>query len=129
MPGCQRATRICEVRCFCKSSRDSGAAMSAGKYLYLTTIGHKTGRPHEIEIWYVEHRGCYYLVSEKREASHWVRNIRANPSISFRLDSRVSRGRASLPDDAQLLAAVKAKMVKKYGWSNGLVIELKPDVR
>ncbi len=103
--------------------------MSAGKYLYLTTIGHKTGRPHEIEIWYVEHRGCYYLVSEKREASHWVRNIRANPSISFRLDSTVAPGRASLPGDAQLLAAVKAKMDKKYGWSNGLVVELKPEAR
>ncbi|MDE2819202.1 MAG: nitroreductase/quinone reductase family protein [Chloroflexota bacterium] len=101
--------------------------MSASKYLYLTTTGHKTGNPHEIEIWYVEHQGCYYLVSEKREASHWVRNIRANPTISFRLGNTVRQGKASFPDDARLLAAVKAKMDKKYGWSDGLAVELKPD--
>lgn len=101
--------------------------MSTAKYLYLTTTGHKTGKPHEIEIWYVEHRGCYYLVSEKREASHWVRNIRANPTISFRLGDRKWQGKASFPDDTQLLAAVKAKMEEKYGWSNGLVTELKHD--
>ena len=46
--------------------------MSTAKYLYLTTSGHKTGNSHEIEIWYVVHHGCYYLVSEKREAAHWV---------------------------------------------------------
>lgn len=100
--------------------------MSESKYLYLTTIGHKTGNPHEIEIWYVEHQGCCYLVSEKREASHWVRNIRANPAIGFRLGDTVRQGKASFPDDARLLDAVKAKMDKKYGWSNGLVVELKP---
>ena len=99
--------------------------MSANKYLYLTTTGHKTGQPHEIEIWYVEHGGSYYLVSEKREASHWVRNIRANPTISFRLGDTVWQGRASFPDDAQVLAAVKTKMDNKYGWSEGLAVELK----
>lgn len=101
--------------------------MSADKYLYLTTTGHKTGQPHEIEIWYVEHQGAYYLVSEKREASHWVRNIRANPRIRFRLGDAVVPGRAAFPDDDQLLQAVKAKMRKKYGWSDGLVVELRSD--
>ena len=101
--------------------------MSAEKYLYLTTTGHKTGRPHEIEIWYVEHQGAYYLVSEKREASHWVRNIRANPRIRFRLGDAVAPGKAAFPDDDQLLQTVKAKMHKKYGWSDGLVVELRGD--
>lgn len=98
--------------------------MNPSEYLYLTTTGHKSGNPHEIEIWYIEHDGCYYLVAEKREAAHWVRNIRANPAISLRLGDMTRDDRAFLPDDATLIAAVKAKMNDKYGWSDGLVVEL-----
>jgi len=100
------------------------------KYLYLSTTGHRSGVRHQIEIWYVEHEGCYYLVSEKREAAHWVRNIRADSAVRFRLgynwddDAVAIEGRASFPDDASLIAAVKAKMDAKYGWSNGLVVAI-----
>ena len=104
--------------------------MASQKYLYLTTTGHRSGKSHEIEIWYVEHEGCYYLVSEKREAAHWVRNIRADPAVHFRLgddwdaEAAITKGRAAIPDDAALIAAVKAKMDAKYGWSNGLVVAI-----
>ena len=102
--------------------------MADEKYLYLTTTGHRSGKSHVIEIWYVEHEGCYYIVSEKREASHWVQNIRANPAIRFRLGTAMhyggaaADGEASILEDASLIAAVKAKMDAKYGWSDGLVV-------
>ncbi len=96
------------------------------KYLYLMTTGHISGREHEIEIWYVEHGGCYYLISEKREASHWVQNIGADPAVRYRLGDVTAAGRASFPEDAKLIAAVKAKMEAKHGWSNGLVVEIRP---
>lgn len=99
--------------------------MDSQLYLYLTTVGHKSGRPHEIEIWYVQHQGCYYLVSEKGEAAHWVQNIRANPSVSFRVGGAAVAGRAAVPDDAALIRDVKAKMEAKYNWSDGLVVELR----
>ncbi len=98
--------------------------MEKTKYLYLTSTGHKSGKAHEIEIWYVEHGGCYYLVSQKREASHWVQNIRAKPAIHFRLGDQTKPGIASIPQDPDLIAAVKAKMEEKYNWSNGLVVEI-----
>ena len=98
--------------------------MEASKYLYLTTTGHLTGNPHEIEIWFVEHEGCYFLVSEKREAAHWVRNIGANCFVTFRLGEARSAGKASFPDDPDLIEAVSAKMDAKYGWSKGLVVQI-----
>ena len=99
--------------------------MDSQLYLYLTTVGHKSGRPYEIEIWYAQHQGCYYLVSEKGEAAHWVQNIRANPSVSFRVGGDVFAGRGAVADDAALIRAVKAKMEAKYNWSDGLVVELR----
>ena len=96
------------------------------KYLYLTTTGHRSGKPHEIEIWFVEHGGCYYLIAEKREASHWVRNLRANSAVRFRLGDQTADGVATVPEDPDLIAAVQAKMEAKHGWSNGLVVEIRP---
>ncbi len=100
--------------------------MNGPKFLYLTTTGHRSGRPHEIEIWYVEHQGCSYLIAEKREAAHWVRNIRANPTVSFRLGAATTVGLATIPTDPELIAVVKGKMEAKHGWSDGLVVQLAP---
>ena len=98
--------------------------MSQPKYLYLGTRGHRSGKPHEIEIWYVEHQGCFYLIAEKREAAHWVQNIRANPAIRFRLGEVTTDGTATTPADPDLIAVVKSKMDAKHGWSVGLVVEI-----
>ena len=105
--------------------------MASEQYLYLSTRGHRSGKCHSIEIWYVEHEGCFFIVSEKREAAHWVRNIRANPAVRFWLgygwdddDAAAGAGMASFPEEPALIAAVKAKMDAKYGWSNGLVVAI-----
>jgi len=101
-----------------------GLPMANQQYLYLTTIGHKTGNPHEIEIWYVEYADCYYLVSEKRDNAHWVQNIRANSAITFRVGADTFEGLGTIPTDETIVTAVKAKMEQKYKWSDGLVVQL-----
>ena len=100
--------------------------MNNQQYLYVITIGHITGKPHEIEIWYVELEGCYYIVSEKWEKSHWVQNIRANPQVKVRIGQQTFEGVGSIPQDKSIITAVKAKMDTKYQWSDGLVVQLCP---
>src|SRR5687768_7965249 len=102
----------------------------AEQFLYLTTTGWKSGIQHEIEIWFVEHNGRYYLVSEMRDRSHWVQNIRHNSAIYIRVMGKVSPGHARVVDPAaepELATAVSALMDQKYGWSDGLIVELIPD--
>jgi deazaflavin-dependent oxidoreductase (nitroreductase family) len=102
----------------------------AHNYLYLTTTGWKSGKPHEIEIWYVSYEGAYYLVSEWREKSHWVQNIQGNPAVSFRVGDQNFQGKGRVIDneaEPALAAAVSAKMDTKYEWSDGLIVELRPD--
>jgi len=101
--------------------------MDTKQYLYLTTIGHKSGKPHEIEIWYVQHNGCYYLVAEKREHAHWVQNLRATPQITFRVGEIIFNGTATIPTDDKLISIIKALMNDKYNWSDGLVVQLCAD--
>ncbi|MDV3293574.1 MAG: nitroreductase family deazaflavin-dependent oxidoreductase [Nitrososphaerales archaeon] len=99
------------------------------QFLYLTTRGWKTNRPHEIEIWFVGHDGKYYVVSERGKRSHWVQNIRSQPSISFRVGARTSKGNGRIVDrrkELELAGAVSALMDEKYKWSRGLIVELAP---
>jgi len=99
------------------------------QYLYLTTRGWKTGRDHTIEIWFVAHGGRYYMVSEHRERSHWVQNIRREPEVAFRVGDRRFIGRGRVVDPAaepELAGAVAALMDAKYEWSDGLIVELEP---
>jgi deazaflavin-dependent oxidoreductase (nitroreductase family) len=97
-------------------------------YLYLTTTGRITGQPREIEIWFTEHGGRVYLIAE-RESANWVRNIQSQPQVKvqvgdaeFNAIARVVRN-GSKP---QLAATVKALFDAKYGWSDGLIVELTP---
>lgn len=105
------------------------ADQSAEPCLYLTTIGRRTGRPHQIEIWFVVHDGCWYLVSELRERADWVQNIQHNPAVTIRVGDRAWDGMGRVVDAAaepQRATAVRALMDAKYGWSDGLIVELRP---
>ncbi len=107
----------------------SGKHVYKPEFLYLTTTGRRSGEPHEIEIWFVEHEGRYYLVSEQRERSDWVQNILHNPRVSFWVGGQTYQGNGRAIDpqvEPELAAAVSAKMDAKYGWSTGLVVELSP---
>jgi deazaflavin-dependent oxidoreductase (nitroreductase family) len=100
-------------------------------YLYLTTTGRRSGHPREIEIWFTARDARYYLIAEHRERAGWVRNIRAEPRVSWRVGERAFGGRARVVDGAaepDLVAAVRAASEAKYGWGDGLVVELAPDV-
>jgi deazaflavin-dependent oxidoreductase (nitroreductase family) len=103
------------------------------QYLYLTTRGWKTGRAHEIEIWYVEYDARYYLVAENRERTHWVQNVRANPAVTLRIGTRDAApveavGRVvDAAREPELAAAVAAQMDAKYGWSDGTIVEFTPN--
>ena len=98
------------------------------QFLYLETTGWKTGRRHRIEIWFVEHEGKYYIMSEGRERAHWVRNIVHNPRISFSAGGRSFGGAGRVVEDSDPVAAGVKKLMKgKYGLDEGLIVELAPD--
>ena len=95
----------------------------------MTTTGRRTGRPREIEIWFTERRGRYYLVAEHRERAQWVRNLRAAPRVAVRVGRRAFAADARVVDakrEPQLARAVRKLSETKYGWGDGLVVELAP---
>jgi deazaflavin-dependent oxidoreductase (nitroreductase family) len=63
-------------------------------YLYLTTVGRRTGRPHRIEMWFAVHDGRLYMLAGGRERADWVRNLRANPRVKVELGGETHAGAA-----------------------------------
>ena len=97
-------------------------------YLYLTTTGRVTGQPREIEIWFTEHGGRFYLAAE-RGSANWVRNIQSQPQVRVRVgDAEFNAIARVVHNDREprLAATVKALFDAKYSWSDGLIVEFTP---
>ena len=98
-------------------------------FLYLTTTGRVSGQPREIEIWFTEYGGHLYLIAEHRDRAKWVVNIQAERQVRVRVgDRRFDAAARVVRDDGEpdLTSAVKKLFDAKYGWSDGLVVELRP---
>ncbi len=108
----------------------------AETFFYLTTTGRKTGKPHKIEIWFVELDGCYYLCSGGGASADWVKNIRANPEVTFHLGTNMAQrpqqrhtGAGRVLDgeeDEVLQEQVRDLFLSKYRWGTGLFVEICP---
>ena len=97
------------------------------QYLYLTTTGRKSGAPREIEIWFTQHNGRYYIISCLFERAHWVQNIIRHADVSFRVGEQSYRGGARIVDPSQepeTVSLVKELSEEKYDWNDGLIVEL-----
>jgi len=103
--------------------------LAGEQVLHLTTVGRVTGRSREIEIWFILCRENFYLFSEHGEATGWVKNIRRSPEVSVRIGDRGIRAVARVLDyrtDRQLWDEVQAIANRKYGWGDGLPVEITP---
>lgn len=98
------------------------------KYLYLTTRGRKSGQPREIEIWFTHHEGCFYVIAEY-PTSNWVQNLQSEPEVRVRVATQNFPANArvlNIESDGELVKSVQNLSIQKYGWGDGLVVQLTP---
>src|SRR5213075_3014679 len=97
------------------------------QYLYLTTIGRITGKPREIEIWFVESSGKLYILAEHFHKAQWVKNIEREPRVRVRVGAKEFDGLARVVDakrDAATWETAQRLSNEKYGWGEGLPVEI-----
>lgn len=97
------------------------------QYLYLTTRGRKSGQSREIEIWFTQREGRFYLIAEY-PTSNWLQNLRADPKAQVRVAGQkfAVRARVVAENEPELHSAIAALSTKKYGWGDGTIVELEP---
>ena len=94
---------------------------------YVTTRGRVSGHDHTIEIWYVEHAGCIYLLSGNLDRADWVKNLQAAPEVTVAVAPEGRQGERSspaayvatvgpFPDEIKVRQAIEARY---RGWQSG----------
>jgi deazaflavin-dependent oxidoreductase (nitroreductase family) len=90
-------------------------------FCYLTTTGRKSGRPHEIEIWFAIRDGTLYMLSGGGDAADWVKNIKNDRRVRIRINSQSAAlnarvVRAGAAEDTTARELLDAKYM---GWRAG----------
>ena len=83
----------------------------------------------QIEIWFVVYRDRFYLFAETGEAAAWVKNIRKNPDVMVEIGERQIGATARVLDrkvDQKKWDEVAGIADRKYGWGDGLAVEITP---
>lgn len=94
--------------------------LSAEEYCYLTTTGRVTGKPHEIEIWFVIHDNTLHLLAGGKQESDWVKNLLKNPSVMVRIAKHTFAGTARLVTDEKEDMKARTALAEKYQeWDEG----------
>jgi deazaflavin-dependent oxidoreductase (nitroreductase family) len=89
-------------------------------FCYVTTTGRVTGRPHEIEIWFGVQGNSLYLLSGGGEGADWVKNMRAHPAVTVRIEEHTLIGTARVVRDLQEDALARRLLAAEYqGWREG----------
>ena len=98
-------------------------------FLYLTTTGRISGQPREIEIWFVNVEKNFYVIAEHFHRAQWVKNIVVDNRVQVRLGDLIFSATARVLDennDSGLWQQVRELSRQKYGWGEGLPVEIVP---
>jgi deazaflavin-dependent oxidoreductase (nitroreductase family) len=79
----------------------------------LTHIGRKTGRPHEVTIWFLVDGEMVYLATMNMERQ-WTRNVQARPEVRLRIGDETFSGEAAVITEADEMARVVDLLRRKY---------------
>jgi deazaflavin-dependent oxidoreductase (nitroreductase family) len=95
-------------------------------FCYITTKGRRTGRPHQVEIWFAGEPGSrtIYVLAGGRERADFVRNAMADPNVTVTIGDQEGSATARVveadtPEDAlarRLLLAKYATADDLAGW-------------
>lgn len=100
-------------------------AYDTEQFCYLTTTGRKTGRPHEIEIWFAfppdPISTTLYLMAGGRDRSNWVKNLIQTPAVAIRFAGGTWAGTARLiaPNTDEDTLARHLLCAKYQHWREG----------
>lgn len=84
------------------------------EYCYLTTTGRKTGKPHEIEIWFGVNGGSIYLLSGGMDSSDWVKNLLKDPNVTLHIAGQTFPALARIVTDKDEESQAREIVADKY---------------
>lgn len=94
------------------------SSLATEDFAYLTTTGRRTGRPHEIEIWFaLSGRTAYVMNGDGQHPpgrADWVRNLQNQPAVKLRIRDRTFDATARIVTDPDEDALARRLLLEKY---------------
>jgi len=88
-------------------------AVKKNHYIYLTTTGRNSGKPHTVELWFAYSEGKLYL-SHEGAYTDWMKNIEKNEKVSARIEEVRFTGRAKIVGEGTSREQGKKALYEKY---------------
>ncbi len=92
------------------------------KFIYLTTKGRKTGRPHTVELWFALAEERVFL-SHEGERTDWMKNLAKEDAVSIRIGGIASAANARVAEGSARELGKKMLYEKYYGRASKEVID------
>jgi deazaflavin-dependent oxidoreductase (nitroreductase family) len=89
------------------------ARVSSRSTCRLTHRGRKSGRAHEVTIWFLPDGNRVYLTTMNMDR-HWTRNVQANPRVTLTIAGERFTGTAQEVTDTVEMGRVVALLKQKY---------------
>ncbi|MDG6904270.1 MAG: nitroreductase family deazaflavin-dependent oxidoreductase [Nitrososphaerota archaeon] len=83
------------------------------KYIFVTTIGRKTGKAHEVELWFALADGKLYL-SHEGKYTDWMKNMAKNNHVRARINSLEFRATGKILEVGLTRDAGAKALYEKY---------------
>jgi deazaflavin-dependent oxidoreductase (nitroreductase family) len=82
----------------------------------FVTVGRRTGKPHDIEIWFAVVVGEVALIAGNGPTCDWWQNAMAEPAVELRIGDRWLRGTARAAEGEARRRVGEAMGAKYGGW-------------
>ena len=83
------------------------------QYLYLTTRGRKTGKPHTVQIWFAYAAGKLYL-SHEGAYTDWMKNLEKNEMVTAKIGGMNIQAKAKIVGEGDPREKGKKALYEKY---------------
>ncbi len=88
-------------------------AVKNNKFIYLTTSGRKTGKPHVVELWFAYAEGKIFL-SHEGAYTDWMKNLTKNEHVRARIGPLNFEATAKIVNGGNPRELGKKSLYEKY---------------
>lgn len=88
--------------------------LAAEDYVYITTVGRITGKPHTVEIWFGTSGDTIFVLAGSGHDADFVKNAKKQPAVDVRIASTRFAGTARIVTDPDEDALARKLLLEKY---------------
>jgi deazaflavin-dependent oxidoreductase (nitroreductase family) len=88
-------------------------SVQKNQYIYITTKGRRTGKPHTVQVWFAYADGKIYL-SHEGAYTDWMKNLEKNEKVNGKIANMNFEAKAKIVGESNSREIGKKALYEKY---------------